>query len=101
MLIKELQKLQAEAQAPVAIEEDAITERYEESADFDADIGKVHDLLYQAQAIIQSTNWKQHMHDTDSNFDTSAKEMSRRAEEKLKLAIDAYSKLYDHMMEAT
>ena len=73
--------------------------RYETSDEFDADMDKLQSLISQAKALVTSSAWKKHLRDTDLNFDTSAIEMARRAEEKLKWAEDAYAKLYDHITE--
>lgn len=82
--------------------EQQITEskQYEESSDFDADFDKVEQHLKDAKAIVKSTAWQKHMKDTDNNFDTSCVEMSRRAMDKLQLAIEAFDNFYEHIQEA-
>lgn len=76
------------------------SEEYETSADFDADFERMHGCLDQALGIVQSEAWKKHLKDTDLNYDTSAIELARRAEEKLVWAVDAYLEFYEHMQEA-
>lgn len=58
MLLKEL----------IAIGSQPLKERYEESADWDADMGKLQEHLKAALAIMNSTNWAKHIKDTVANF---------------------------------
>jgi hypothetical protein len=75
--------------------------QYEESSDFDADFNTVEKHLKDAKDIVKSSAWQKHMKDTDANFDTSVVEMSRRAMDKLQLAIEAFDAFYEHIQEAS
>lgn len=79
---------------------EAATEQYDSSAAFDEDMEVLQNHLTAALKIAKSANFKRHMKDTDSNFNTSTIEMGRRAEDKLDLAIDAYDKFYEEMERA-
>ena len=63
-------------------------------------MSELYEHLKSALKIAKSANFKRHMKDTDSNFNTSTIEMGRRAEDKLDLAIDAYDKFYKEMERA-
>ena len=82
--------------------EQQITEakQYEESSDFDADFNTLEKHLKDAKDIVKSAAWQKHMKDTDTNFDTSVVEMSRRAMDKLQLAIEAFDNFYEYIQEA-
>lgn len=77
-----------------------VTERYETSASFDADMDKVFDHLLAAMKIYRSSDFHSHMKDTDANFDTDARAMSVKAESKLAEALSAAKALYSHMDKA-
>ena len=54
---------------PVQVVEQNLEERYEESSDWDADMGKLQEQLLDALAIMDSPNWAKHIDDTEENFD--------------------------------
>ena len=99
-----LQQLLALKPAEVKEETPAAEEakrEYDGSNEYDDDQGRIDEHLSKAMKIVRSSAFKKHMRDTDQNYDTSAVEMSRRAEEKLGWAIKAYNDLYEHMIEAS
>jgi hypothetical protein len=85
-------------QPNVALEA-AVTEGYDESSEFDADVDKLQKLLEEARDIVISDDWKAHLKATDRNFDTSSVELSRRAQVKLEEAIVAFQNMYQHIIE--
>lgn len=54
---------------PAQVVEQTLEERYEESSDWDADMGKLQEHLKAALAIMDSPNWAKHIDDTEANFD--------------------------------
>ena len=46
-----------------------VTERYEGSSDFDADMVAIQTKLGEIKSIMTSPNWIHHMRDTESNFE--------------------------------
>jgi hypothetical protein len=95
------QQLRKLAGLPPAAEKKVLTERYEGSHEFDADIGDADKNLKAALKVVQSPNWKRHMKDTDDNYSTKAIQKSADVERKIKEAIRVLDDLYDHMLEAS
>jgi hypothetical protein len=91
--------VQARLEKCCAVKEDVITERYEDSSDFDADYNAIEKHLKDALKIVQSANWKKHLKDTDANFSTEAVSKGRDAEGLLSQAIEEFKEFYDHIVE--
>jgi hypothetical protein len=90
MLLKEL----------VAVVQRPLKERYEESADFDADMDRIEKCLKDALGIARSANFTKHMKDTDTNFDTSSKIYAQELVKAINEAIGAAKELYEEMEKA-
>jgi hypothetical protein len=93
-----MQQLLALKPAP-QIDEEIVSERYEDTIDFDDDMGKLIDHLEQALKIANSANFKQHMRDTDQNFNTDAVQIARDMSSDISEALKAARGLYDHLTD--
>lgn len=93
MLIKQLLTIQQTRK----VHEENVSERYEETVDFDDDMSKLIRHLEDALKIANSANLKQHMHDTDQNFNTDAVQMARDMSGDIATALKAARDLYDHI----
>jgi LPS O-antigen subunit length determinant protein (WzzB/FepE family) len=91
MLIKQLLSIQP-AQKNVR-------EQYEDSADFDADMSKIIKNLEEALKIANSSNFKKHMHDTDTNFLTDANSLAKEMTDDISAALKSAKHLYDHIID--
>ena len=96
----DLQRLQQLAGLPLTESKQILTERYEESADFDADYEQIQKHLAAAKKIVESANWKKHLSDTDKNFDTECVTYSGDALKSLNEAIAAFTEFYNHIEKA-
>jgi hypothetical protein len=65
MLIQQLLAMQQTQK----VDEEIVSERYDTSADWDADMDKLQEHLKAALAIMDSPNWAKHVDDTEKNFD--------------------------------
>lgn len=95
MLMRQLLALKPTSQ----VDEEIVSERYSETHDFDDDMGKIIDHLEQALKISNSANFKQHMHDTDQNFNTDAVQLARDMSADISTALKAARGLYDHLLD--
>lgn len=100
-LLKELSSLNQ--QVSVQSHDDTrISERYEGSSDFDADMVAIQTKLQEIKKIMLSQNWIQHMRDTESNFEvdglgTAENHLFSSIEE----AVDAAEEFYELIQQAT
>jgi hypothetical protein len=77
-----------------------INERYEGSHEWDADMDKIQDHLDQIMKIMHSANWKQHMKDTQDNFDVDVEGAERKLLDAMRAADMAVKDFYETMEEA-
>jgi hypothetical protein len=85
---------------PAQVVEQTLEERYEESADWDADMEKLQGHLKAALAIMDSPNWAKHIDDTEKNFDVDGLRSTHDSlydavDEANTLAKDFYSAMED------
>jgi hypothetical protein len=78
-----------------------ITERYDESAEFEADVNKLETLLKDAKSIVASKNWNDWMQDSKSNYDTKSVEKSKKLLSTIQLAIDSVDDIYDELVNVS
>jgi hypothetical protein len=78
-----------------------ITERYDESAEFEADVNKLESLLKDAKVIVASKNWNDWMQASKSNYDTKSVEKSKKLLSTIQLAIDSVDDIYDELSNAS
>lgn len=94
MLIKELTALQRK--------NTHVVERYEESADFDADMDKLQKHLKAALAIMDSANFVKHVDDTEENFDVEGlRDSYNKLYTAIEEAINSAKDFYDTIVEAS
>ena len=97
----DLQRLQQLAGLPLTESKQILTERYEESADFDADMDKIEKLLKDALSIARSSNLVSHAKDTDKNFDVpNLKDKFSDMTFKIQQAISSVKDFYEEMEKA-
>lgn len=78
-----------------------VTERYEESSDFDADMVAIQTKLEEIKKIMLSPNWIQHMRDTESNFEIDGLGAAENhLFSSIEDAIDAAEEFYELMQQA-
>ncbi len=78
----------------------AITERYEEGNEFDADMDSIKEKLDEVLEVVNSSNMKQHIKDTKENFGVDTNKEHVALEKAVTAAIHAYHDFYDKMGEA-
>lgn len=98
MLIQQLLAIQQTQK----VDEEIVSERYDTSADWDADMDKLQEHLKAAMDIINSENWAEHIESTQNNFDVPGlshthDKLYNAIEEAINLASDVYA----HMEEAS
>lgn len=79
--------------------EQLVRERYEDTIDFDDDMGKLIDHLEEALKICESANFKQHMKDTDQNFLTDAVQIAKDMSADISTALKSARDLYDYLTD--
>ena len=99
MLLKQLLALQQIEQTQ-ANEEVQVAEGYKSSADFDADMDKIEKHLKDAQIILTSKDFEEHVNDTDNQFDTNAGKQFRLLVNRLNLTMATAEDLYKEMERA-
>lgn len=90
MLLKEL----------VAVVQRPLKERYEESADFDADMDRIEKCLKDALAIARSPNFRKHAVDTDNHFNTRTAGMGNLMADAIDNALTHAKDFYSAMEDA-
>lgn len=80
----------------------AVKEQYEDSSDFDADMGKIQEHLKAALAIIDSHNWADHIDQTEANFDMpNLRGQHDELYGSIQNAIDSAEEFYNMMADAS
>ena len=78
-----------------------LTERYNESAEFEEDVSNISDFLKKSQKILESKNWKEWMQESNSNYGTDSVNRSKRVLDNLKKTIKELDDLYEELVDAS